>query len=556
MNNVNMSDIAYKIHFIYKDECEKNVAAMVIFYNNGKYFFDEKHENEMSNDEVEALLLRGALVYKDDEYAKPSSFNNSNISFGTKNTIALGNYIIQFNEKEDTLDFLYNGVIDEPILEEISLSWVVGNLNSSGAEVVQDNALRSDFVAIKPNCAYSFYLDRSLYDPTGVRVYFYDVDKAFISRTNGADLPYTTEKDIPIDLPSNAAYMRFKSNIGGTTSLGNINTLFILRKRKNYITEGLSMYIDASDVATHGSIRDITGNHTITNHGTTITSDNNYLNFIASESDYLDTDFTPNLTQWSVELYFHFTKTPTTTQYLVGCGVSGNRFRIAYSSTHTGLTIQSNADTTRIISDNSNLLSPHHLIVTMNNGALTSYLDGVKTVLCTNGSVQSSHESTLKIGTKYDASKEFANINLRMFRFYDGKALTDEEALQNYNYELNRVNRDGIIISPTWNDNKSIVGSNGGIIANDTAMLTDPIEIDNNYNYTIRYNPTTTNEVRIAFYDSSQTFISRTDYLTSGNVDTVIAFPENTAYFRIKAEKVGITVNEANDNIIIKKVAK
>ena len=553
MNNVNMSDIAYKIHFIYKDECEKNVAAMVIFYNNGKYFFDEKHENEMSNDEVEALLLRGALVYKDDEYAKPSSFNNSNISFGTKNTIALGNYIIQFNEKEDTLDFLYNGVIDEPILEEISLSWVVGNLNSSGAEVVQDNALRSDFIVIEDNYAYSFYLDGSMYDPTGVRVYFYDVDKTFISRTDGNALGYTTGTDIPIDIPSNAAYIRFKANMGGTTTLGNINTLFILRKRKIYITEGLSMYIDASDVATHGSIRDITGNHTITNHGTTITSDNNYLNFIASESDYLDTDFTPNLTQWSVELYFYFTETPTNSQCIVSCGVSGNRFKIAYSTTINGLVAHSNNDTRRLIIDNSNLLSPHHLIVTMNNGALTSYLDGIKTVLCTSGSVQSSHASTLKIGTAYDAIDGFANINLRMFRFYDGKVLTDEEALQNYNYELNR---DDIIISPTWNDGKSISGTSGEVVANDTAMLTDPIEIDNNYNYTIRYNPTTTNEVRIAFYNSSQTFISRTDYLTSGNVDTVIAFPENTAYFRIKAEKVGITVNEANDNIIIKKVAK
>lgn len=81
MNNVNMTDIAHKIHFLYKDECERNIAAMVIFYNNGRYFFDEKYKNEMANDEVEALLLRGALVYKDGKYVKPSSFDNSDVSF-------------------------------------------------------------------------------------------------------------------------------------------------------------------------------------------------------------------------------------------------------------------------------------------------------------------------------------------------------------------------------------------------------------------------------------------------------------------------------------------
>ena len=113
---------------------------------------------------------------------------------------------------------------------------------------------------------------------------------------------------------------------------------------------------------------------------------------------------------------------------------------------------------------------------------------------------------------------------------------------------------EGEVVSVTWIDGKTI--SSGNIVDNEIAMLSDPITIDNNYNYTIRHNPTTTNQVRIVFYDSSQTFISKSDFLTSGNVDTVITFPQNTAYFRIKAEKVGITVNEANDNIILKKVKK
>lgn len=201
----------------------------------------------------------------------------------------------------------------------------------------------------------------------------------------------------------------------------------------SYVTEGLSMYIDA----TRGSINDIIGNNTITNHGVTHTSDNNYLNFVGSESDYLDTDLLPNLSTWSAELYFYFTEAPIGSQVILGWGSAGeNKFRIAYSKSYLGLVTQSNTALTRVISTESNLLEPHHLIVTKNNGVVISYLDGVKTELCTDDPNQSSQAGTLKIGTKYDASTEFANINLRMVRFYDGKVLTDEEALQNYNYEI------------------------------------------------------------------------------------------------------------------------
>lgn len=201
-----------------------------------------------------------------------------------------------------------------------------------------------------------------------------------------------------------------------------------------YVSEGLSMYIDA----THGSINDITGNHTITNHGVTHTSDNKYLNFVSNEQDYIDTDLVPNLTQWSVECYFCFTTRPTISECITSWGASGNKNRIYYRGADGFLGIQTGAEAIRSIIDGSNLTGYHHLIVTMNNGVLISYLDGVKTNLSSHAAILTSNTGTLKIGTYYNASEDFANINLRMFRFYDGKVLTDEEALQNYNYEINR----------------------------------------------------------------------------------------------------------------------
>lgn len=78
---VNISAIKSKINFIYKDEREKNIAAIVIYNKDGKFFFDPEYKNEMSNLEVEALLLRGALVDRGGKYYRPSSFNKNNVSF-------------------------------------------------------------------------------------------------------------------------------------------------------------------------------------------------------------------------------------------------------------------------------------------------------------------------------------------------------------------------------------------------------------------------------------------------------------------------------------------
>ena len=552
MNNVNMSDIASKIHFIYKDECEKNIAAMVIFHNNGKYFFDEKHENEMTNDEVEALLLRGALVYKDDEYVNPSSFNNGNVSFGVKNAISLGNYIIQFNKDEDTLDFLYNGVIDEPILGEITLAWVVGNLDSSGAEIVQDSTLRTDFVAIEDNYDYSFYLNTSMADPGGIRVYFYDADKEYISRTDGDVLLYTTGTDISIDIPTNAAYMRFKTNVDGTTTINNINSLFTLRKRKtaivnNYVTNGLSLYIDADDVATYGSVRDITGKQNIDNHGVSTTLDNGCLNFVASESDYLDCGFVPNLSTWSTEIYAYFTSTPTDTANLYCWGnSSSNRIRVGYSRSDKAMTILANTTKQKI---GDVFLTLQHLVVTANNGTYTVYINGVQQYTFSSGTL-SSNTNNMVIGTSSYETDAFADMNLKIFRHYDGKVLSAEEVLQNYNYE---TNRNESIIAVTWIDNKKLDSSTGELVegANNNAC-TEFIAYDSSYNYTLAID--TVAFFRVYYYDSSQSYISNDSI--ADNFNGVITPPKNTVYMRLKLGKNTVEFTDLDNHVIFKRVLK
>ena len=105
---VNISAIKSKMHFIYKDEREKNIAAIVIYNKDGKFFFDPEYKNEMSNLEVEALLLRGALVDRGGKYYRPSSFNENNVSFSDAVInpedieVDLSSYVTK-DEMEDTM---------------------------------------------------------------------------------------------------------------------------------------------------------------------------------------------------------------------------------------------------------------------------------------------------------------------------------------------------------------------------------------------------------------------------------------------------------------------
>lgn len=109
------------------------------------------------------------------------------------------------------------------------------------------------------------------------------------------------------------------------------------------------------------------------------------------------------------------------------------------------------------------------------------------------------------------------------------------------------------VISLSWIDNRNI--DYKGVENDDTsAMVTDYLTKEDGYNYTI--NLTDVSSVKVYFFGSSKTFISRTDNLTVDSTDTLIEFPENTVYFRIKSDKGIATVDNANDYIILKKVAK
>ena len=112
MKKVNISSISNKIKFIYGDECEKNTVGMVIYSDGMNCFFDAEHKNKMSNEEVEALLLRGAVVFKDGKYYRPASFNNDDVSF--KETVdSINDKMKSF--KRDKLDLKSINILGDSI---------------------------------------------------------------------------------------------------------------------------------------------------------------------------------------------------------------------------------------------------------------------------------------------------------------------------------------------------------------------------------------------------------------------------------------------------------
>lgn len=94
-----MTDIKDKVTFIYGDECEKNTVGIIVFNKDGKLYFDPEYKNEMTDDELQCLLLRGAVINKDGGYFRPTSFNRQDILH--EGEFNLGGHMYRFGVLSD-----------------------------------------------------------------------------------------------------------------------------------------------------------------------------------------------------------------------------------------------------------------------------------------------------------------------------------------------------------------------------------------------------------------------------------------------------------------------
>ena len=161
---------------------------------------------------------------------------SSNVPSLEGNALTFGNYTIKYNETNDTLDFIYNGVIDEPVVEEIVLNptWTDNmNLSSSdGSATSTPGVMITDFITIESGYNYSITMFPPT-DATGIRIYFYTSSQTYISRTEDV-VTDTWVNNVAVDInsitPSNAVYMRFKSNSTDGVTASNANSYIIIKK--------------------------------------------------------------------------------------------------------------------------------------------------------------------------------------------------------------------------------------------------------------------------------------------------------------------------------------
>ena len=142
----------------------------------------------------------------------------------TGNAITLGNYIIQYNETDDTLDFIYTGTTTEDGV--ITPTWIPNtNIGVSGTVSSDDLAMVTDFIPIESGYTYTINLTST----SSTKITFWDSSKTFISRSGDYS---PTGTDVTITFPSNntAAYFRVKTDENGTVTRNNVNEYVIIKK--------------------------------------------------------------------------------------------------------------------------------------------------------------------------------------------------------------------------------------------------------------------------------------------------------------------------------------
>lgn len=511
-----------------------SVSSVKIYFFNSSKTFISRTDN-LTVDSTDILI----------EFPENTSYFRIKSDKGTATVDNANDYIILKKDKSDVPSTPEEPGTGGTTQEEVIPSWNDNkSLDSAGNITNNTECILSDLIKIDSNYNYTINYNANVLN---LRIASYNSSQTFISRTE-----YLTSGNVDtiITFPENAGYFRVKADKGSST-VNEANDNIIIKKVKKvggYVTEGLSMYIDANDVATYGSVRDITGNYYVTNHGVSTTLDNGCLNFVSTESDYIDCGFVPNLTTWSTEVYFYFTNsTPVDSQNIYCFGnSSSNRVRVGYSNSEACMQMLINSNRNNIGNIDS-FLRLRHMVITANNGTYTVYVDGIQQYTFSGGTLNS-HTNNMIIGTSSYSTGNFADMNLKTFRHYDGKALTPEEVLQNYNYEKNRN-----VIKPTWKTNMKLDDTGMEITSEDNAC-SDFIPYDSSYDYTLAID--TVVFFRVFTYDSSKAFISKISI--EDNFNGVITPPSNTAYIRLKlgTNNMAVPYSELDNHVVLKKVHK
>ena len=217
-------------------------------------------------------------------------------------------------------------------------------------------------------------------------------------------------------------------------------------KTYGHIEDGLKLYIDADHATTNQEIRDISGNETpLSVVGLSVPTDG-YLVFDDNIENYINCNFTPDTSAWTAEFYGKLLYT-TSTQYLFSYGGSGAKLGIKITLGGGSVDLRYGGDDIDILDipgvaqkdleyllKNTTHKDDIHIIVSYDGSSLHVYINGVNIIDIAKSPVDFSSYNNrfLYIGKHYEDMDDYPEMNLKLFRWYDGTALTPYQAFQNY----------------------------------------------------------------------------------------------------------------------------
>lgn len=207
-----------------------------------------------------------------------------------------------------------------------------------------------------------------------------------------------------------------------------------------------TLYIDTENGSTtvDGNIQDISGNnHVITNYNTSSLDDGTIV-FNASSKSYLDCSLNPNENCWTAEIYFKLTEL-IEDMCIFNWGDLGNRFGIKYDFDKGCLDFNYNNS---IGKDNFNEYIDYdlntnyssefiHVILSYDRGKIVINMNG-KTIITYDEISMTKIAKNIIIGKNSESDTRYANMELKLFRFYNGIALNRYQMQCNY---LNLIRR-------------------------------------------------------------------------------------------------------------------
>ena len=203
-----------------------------------------------------------------------------------------------------------------------------------------------------------------------------------------------------------------------------------------------TLYINTENgsIAADGTIQDISGNnYPITAYNTSILDDG-VIAFNIDNKSYLECGLDPNDTCWTAEIYFRLTDIIEQDMKILGWGTLENKFTTQYDWDKYSLDFKYGLD---IDKDNFNEYIDYdtntdftnkfvHIMYSCDGDSIVININGKTVITCENLTPMTEVAKNIIIGKHYVNDGEYANMELKLFRFYNGVALNRYQMQCNY----------------------------------------------------------------------------------------------------------------------------